>query len=71
MERLQINVQGLTCQHCIGRVERAVSALESATSVEVSLTEVRLEHDPGRLSRAEVEAAIREAGYSPVEALTP
>ncbi|EAR51348.1 ActP copper transport ATPase [Oceanicola granulosus HTCC2516] len=57
-------LEGLSCASCVGRAERALTALEGVEAVSVNLASetarVRLD-GPGRL--AEVAAALREAGY--------
>ena len=57
-------VEGMTCEHCKMRVEKAVSQLDSVHSVEVVLDEglVRLEGD--RIDDQQVKNAIEDAGYT-------
>lgn len=65
---MKIHVEGMTCNHCKMRVEKAVSSLDSVTSAEVSLEnkEVTVTMKPGHEGdAAAVKAAIKEAGYDP------
>lgn len=58
----EINVTGMSCQHCVGAVTRALEAVPGVTAVEVDLdtglARVQGEADPAALVRA-----ISEAGY--------
>ena len=65
-----VSVEGMSCASCTGRVERALSALPGAVGASVNLATGRAElrHAAGAVSLAEIEAAVREAGYEPVAA---
>lgn len=58
----EINVTGMSCQHCVGAVTRALESVPGVTAVEVDLEKglarVQGEADPAALVRA-----ITEAGY--------
>ncbi len=60
-----IEVGGLSCASCVGRVERALAALPNVTRVSVNLVTGRAEihHPEGSVTRADLEAAIAKAGY--------
>ncbi|HSA23547.1 MAG TPA: heavy metal translocating P-type ATPase, partial [Myxococcota bacterium] len=66
---LSLGVRGMTCASCVLRVERAVSRLPGvqAASVNLATEQVRVRFSPGLASAARIQAAIREAGYEPVE----
>lgn len=66
---LEISIGGMTCASCVGRVERAVAAVEGVKSVAINLATERAQV---ALSGANVDAgpiavAIRNAGYEPAE----
>ena len=65
-----IRVGGMTCASCVGRVERAISALPGVVEASVNLTteQARVVYVPAALSPARIVQAIREAGYEPAEA---
>ncbi|MEH3118996.1 MAG: heavy metal translocating P-type ATPase [Methylorubrum populi] len=62
-----VAVEGMSCASCVGRVERALTALPGAVSASVNLATGRAElrHAAGAVSTADVEAAVRAAGYEP------
>lgn len=65
MTKSVINVQGMSCQHCVKAVENAVKALPGVTSVDVDLKKntATVKFDEGRTALDAIREAIREAGY--------
>ena len=64
-----IRVKGMTCQHCVMSVKKALSKLEGIQHVDVDLqqAEVRFDNTTGVASTL-VKKAIEEAGYEVVQA---
>ena len=62
-----IKVKGMTCQHCVMSVKKALGKLEGIQNVDVDLqqAEVRFDNTKGVLSDL-VKKAIEEAGYEVV-----
>jgi copper chaperone CopZ len=65
METLRIEIDGMSCGHCVARVEKALRARPEVASVEVEIGEARVQGEPGALDPGPLEAAIREAGFEP------
>ncbi|WP_232631710.1 heavy metal translocating P-type ATPase [Methylobacterium sp. Leaf118] len=65
-----VTVGGLRCAACSGRVERTLMRLPGAVAASVNLVTGRAElrHAAGAVSAADLDAAVREAGYAPVSA---
>jgi copper chaperone len=63
---MDLNVEGMTCQHCVHAVKGAVSALSGVGKVEVSLEKKKatVDFDPGITNLAAITTAIEEQGYS-------
>jgi copper chaperone len=63
-----LNVQGMSCQHCVHAVKTSVSALTGVDSVEVSLEKklVTVGFDPSQTTLQSITAAIEGEGYSVV-----
>ncbi len=59
-----LKVKGMSCQHCVMSVKKALSQLDGVQSVEVDLQkgEVRFENTKG-LASNRIEKAIQDAGY--------
>jgi copper ion binding protein len=62
-----IKVKGMTCQHCVMSVKKALGKLEGIQNVDVDLqqAEVRFDNTKGVASDL-VKKAIEEAGYEVV-----
>jgi copper chaperone len=60
---IEFQVEGMSCQHCVGAVTKAIRALDAGSHVEVDLdaasVRVQSQETADRLS-----AAIVEAGYA-------
>lgn len=60
----ELTVEGMTCMHCVGRVEKTLAGLEGVTSVKVDLTtklaSVELNQD---IADQVFETAIADQGY--------
>ncbi len=68
MQEQTIKIEGMSCQGCVGSVERVLMALAGVEQVEVSLEQgqARVRFDPQQLSEAAVRAAIVSAGFETV-----
>jgi len=61
-----LNVQGMSCQHCVRAVTSSVSALAGVDMVNVSLEKklVTVGFDPSQATLQSIKAAIEGEGYS-------
>ncbi|WP_443189775.1 heavy metal translocating P-type ATPase [Methylobacterium sp. Leaf94] len=62
-----LEIAGLSCAACVGRVERALAAVPDVAAVTVNLATGRatVRHPEGLVARADLEAAVAKAGYQP------
>jgi copper chaperone len=65
-ERLNLSVQGMSCQHCVNAIKSAVAALKGVSGVEVSLErkQVIVDIDSSMTGLPAVKTAIEEQGYA-------
>lgn len=61
---MKLNVEGMTCGHCQGAIERAVAALGGTAQVDLAGGTVEV---TGADDRASVVAAIEDEGYRVVD----
>jgi len=68
MEEREIKIQGMTCQHCVNTVKKALSEVEGVSEVEVFLEEgkakVKLEKE---VPFETLKSAVETWGYKVVE----
>lgn len=69
VDELTLGVQGMTCASCVARVERRVAKLPGVVqaSVNLSTEKVHINYLRGSVSLPEIQEAIRQAGYEPIE----
>ncbi len=60
-----LDVQGMSCEACVGHVTRALQGLDGVQSALVSLAENQavVTYDPARVQAAQMVEAIVEEGY--------
>ena len=63
-----IKIQGMTCQHCVMAVTKALGKLSGLKNLKVDLAkgEATFENAPN-ISRAAIRQAVEDAGYKVVE----
>lgn len=61
---IEFKVSDMTCGHCASTITKAVKELDAGAKLDISLAEhlVRVE---SKASRADLQHAIAEAGYTP------
>ena len=62
---ISLNVEGITCQHCVNAIEKAVGELNGVEEVTVSLEEkkVVVEYDDERITADIIKDVIEDQGY--------
>jgi len=65
---VDLKISGMTCAHCSGTVEKALSGLDgvSAASVNLASESARVTYSPEKINLPSLEEAISKAGYSVV-----
>lgn len=63
MNTANISIDGMSCQHCVMRVRKALEALSGITSMNVEVGKVSVSFDEAKVTQKEIEAAITKAGY--------
>ncbi len=60
---VEFQVEGMSCQHCVGAVTKAIRALDAQAQVEVNLDDGRVRVQSHE-STDRLSSAIAEAGYT-------
>lgn len=62
---MKVKIEGMSCNHCVARVTKALEALQGIKQVSVSLDDASAEFEKDdSIPESEVEKAITEAGYT-------
>ena len=67
MSETILKIEGMSCQHCVMRVKKAVSALPGVDETQVEIGSAKVVFDETRLKKEDLKRAIEEAGYKVVE----
>jgi copper ion binding protein len=64
-EALALTVEGMSCMHCVGKVEKGLAALEGVLSAEVNLEQKKavIRFDPDKVGEDQIRKAISDIGY--------
>lgn len=65
MKRKAINIEGMSCEHCVRHVIGALEELDGVKNVEVNLSAGRaIIEAEGEIKDSEIRAVIDEVGYT-------
>lgn len=64
-----ISISGMSCQHCVDHVEKALKGLNGVSGVKVNLKKNQAELKADAIDDAAISAAVADAGYQ-VSAIT-
>lgn len=65
MEKVTLNVQGMSCSHCVKSIEGSVGELKGVSNVKVYLENgtVDVEYNPNEVTLEAIKDAIDDQGY--------
>jgi copper chaperone len=63
MTTTTLNVQGMSCGHCVNSVESAVKNLGAVAMVDLATNSVTVDFDETKISLEAIKEAIEEQGY--------
>lgn len=61
-----LRAEGFSCPSCVAKIEKRLGRLDGVEHVRVRFASARIEvdHDPKKVSEADVVAAVANAGYT-------
>ena len=68
MERLQLDIGGMSCQHCVTAVTKALRDLPGVAVDRVEIGSAVVQYDPAQASPQEIADAVNDEGYEAVAA---
>ncbi|GBE03082.1 MAG TPA: copper chaperone [Nitrospirae bacterium] len=63
MAEITLKIDGMTCQHCVKRVKKAIDGIEGVSSSEVDIGSARVIYDDSKTGREAMEKAVQDVGY--------
>ena len=66
MSNVILQVEGMSCGHCVSAVEKAVSGVGAAAKVDLAAKTVAVDYDESKVSLSSIKEAIEDQGYDVV-----
>jgi copper chaperone len=63
MQEAIIKIDGMSCQHCVMQVKKALGTLGGVKDSDVEIGTATVHFDESQVKKEEIEAAVEAAGY--------
>jgi copper chaperone len=63
MNNSKLNIDGMTCGHCVAQVSAAIKSVAGAEVIEIRVGSAEFRFDPAKASARDVAAAVSAIGY--------
>ena len=63
MKEITINIEGMSCQHCVMRVKKAIEGLAGISGLSVEVGSAKVTFDEVKIQQADIENTVVKAGY--------
>ncbi len=63
MEKAIVKIEGMSCQHCVMAVKKALGGVPGVVESDVQIGNATVEYDEAKTQQRDIEAAIEKAGY--------
>jgi copper chaperone len=63
MAEITLTIEGMSCQHCVMSVKKAVEKIRGVASAEVSIGNAKVLFDESKTNRNEIAKAVADAGF--------
>jgi len=64
MAEITLKIEGMSCQHCVASVKKAVDGLEGVDSSDVAVGSARVVFDDVKTGKDTIIKAVQNAGYT-------
>lgn len=61
-----IKIEGMSCQHCVMAVKKAVGSVAGVTAADVEIGKASIVYDDSKATPADIDKAIEKAGFKVV-----
>lgn len=63
MQKMTLEIGGMSCGHCVGAVKKALSSLPGVKVDDVQIGRATIEYDPTTVKDTTIRDAVDDAGY--------
>lgn len=67
MAEINIKIEGMSCQHCVAAVKKAIDGLDGISSSDVSIGSAKVIYDDSKADEESIVNAVTTAGYKITE----
>ncbi len=64
MAETKLKIDGMSCQHCVQAVKKALGEIKGVDSAEVEIGSASVKYDDAKVTQKDLEAAVEKAGFS-------
>lgn len=63
MNTLKLTIDGMSCHHCLNRVQKALAAVPNVHITSVQIGQATLQYDPAEHAPEAIAEAVSKTGY--------
>lgn len=63
MNTLKLTIDGMSCSHCLNRVQQALGAISGVQVTSVQIGQATLHYDPAQHAPGAIAEVVTKAGY--------
>jgi len=67
MASAMIKIGGMSCQHCVASVGKAITSVGGIKKIDISIGSAYVEYDESKTKLEQIEAAIEKEGYKVIK----
>ena len=67
MTEIKMKIEGMSCQHCVMSVKKAVDGVQGVSSSDVSVGSATVLYDEVKTNKEVITGAVQTAGYKVIE----
>ena len=64
MEKLELEIEGMSCGHCVAAVSDALGELPGVSVDAVRIGSAQITYEPAQVSPEQIVLAVEDAGYT-------
>lgn len=68
MNEITLQIDGMSCGHCVSQVRAALARIDGLQIREVKIGQATVTYDPNLIEADEIVEAVKEAGYDALTA---
>jgi copper chaperone len=67
MAEITLKIEGMSCQHCLMAVKKAISSVSGVSASDVEIGSAKVRYDGKKTKPEDIASAVKKAGYKVVE----